>query len=211
MADNDWLSNLDFAQCVQYLLQHTSDRKQLLFDAACRRRVWNDLVDPRSRKAIEAYEDWADERISWTQLAKAIEGAKKATKTLRSKLKYDMPKQYVWRAAAMAQGARTILARSDLNALVPENEAEEADFRLYFRDVVRDPTGPAALVPSSFSQVAVRLAETIYLDRAFDRLPILADALEEAGCTNAEVLAHCRGPVPHVRGCWVVDLLLEKE
>jgi len=55
------------------------------------------------------------------------------------------------------------------------------------------------------------LAEEIYQERAFDRLPILADALEEAGCTNAEILAHCRQPGPHVRGCWVVDLLLGKE
>jgi hypothetical protein len=47
--------------------------------------------------------------------------------------------------------------------------------------------------------------------RALDRLPILADALEEAGCTDADILAHCRGPGPHVRGCWVVDLLLGKE
>jgi hypothetical protein len=52
--------------------------------------------------------------------------------------------------------------------------------------------------------------EAIYTDRAFDRLPILADALEEAGCTDAAILEHCRGPGPHVRGCWVVDLLLDK-
>jgi hypothetical protein len=51
------------------------------------------------------------------------------------------------------------------------------------------------------------LAQTIYDKRAFDRLPILADALEEAGCDNAEMIAHCRGPGPHVRGCWVVDLI----
>jgi hypothetical protein len=55
------------------------------------------------------------------------------------------------------------------------------------------------------------LARSIYADRAFDRLPILADALEEAGCTDAEILAHCRGPGPHVRGCWVVDQILGKE
>ncbi len=57
----------------------------------------------------------------------------------------------------------------------------------------------------------VRLAQTIYADRTFDRLPILADALEDAGCDNADILAHCRSPEPHVRGCWVVDLLLGKE
>jgi hypothetical protein len=55
------------------------------------------------------------------------------------------------------------------------------------------------------------LATTIYDQRAFDRLPILADALEEAGCTDADILSHCRQPGVHVRGCWVVDLILGKE
>ncbi len=56
----------------------------------------------------------------------------------------------------------------------------------------------------------VKLARGIYDDRAFDRLPVLADALEEAGCDNPVILNHCRQPGPHVRGCWVVDLLLGK-
>jgi hypothetical protein len=55
------------------------------------------------------------------------------------------------------------------------------------------------------------LVQGLYDERAFDHLPILADALEEAGCTNADILNHLRGPGPHVRGCWVVDLLLDKE
>jgi hypothetical protein len=55
-----------------------------------------------------------------------------------------------------------------------------------------------------------QLAESIYTDRAFDRLPILADALEEAGCDNADILAHCRQGGEHARGCWVLDLLLGK-
>ena len=53
-----------------------------------------------------------------------------------------------------------------------------------------------------------RLARGIYEERAFDRLPILADALEDAGCANADILGHLRSPGPHVRGCWVVDLCL---
>jgi hypothetical protein len=57
----------------------------------------------------------------------------------------------------------------------------------------------------------VKLAEGIYNDRAFDRLPVLADALEDAGCTEAEILAHCRSGGEHVRGCWVLDLILGKE
>jgi hypothetical protein len=54
------------------------------------------------------------------------------------------------------------------------------------------------------------LAQAIYDDRAFDRLPILADALEEAGCTDADILNHCRRPGEHVRGCWAIDLVLGK-
>jgi hypothetical protein len=57
----------------------------------------------------------------------------------------------------------------------------------------------------------VRLAQAIYDGATFEHLPILADALEEAGCTDAAVLRHCRGPGPHVRGCWVVDRLLGKK
>jgi hypothetical protein len=59
--------------------------------------------------------------------------------------------------------------------------------------------------------VVVNLAQAVYEERAFDCLPVLADALEEAGCTDADILAHCRSVGPHVRGCWVVDLLLLKE
>jgi hypothetical protein len=54
------------------------------------------------------------------------------------------------------------------------------------------------------------LARTIYEGRAFDRLPMLADALVEAGCDNPDVLTHLRGDGPHVRGCWAVDLVLGK-
>lgn len=57
----------------------------------------------------------------------------------------------------------------------------------------------------------VKLAQQMYDSRDFMSMPILADALEEAGCTSADILEHCRGPGPHVRGCWVVDLVLEKE
>ena len=64
-----------------------------------------------------------------------------------------------------------------------------------------------ALDRSWLTSTVVALANGIYADRAFDRLPILADALQDAGCDNADVLTHCRGDGPHVRGCWVVDLL----
>ncbi len=56
-----------------------------------------------------------------------------------------------------------------------------------------------------------KLAQSIYDDRDYDHLPVLADALEEAGCDNAAILDHCRGPAEHVRGCWVLDLILSKD
>jgi hypothetical protein len=79
------------------------------------------------------------------------------------------------------------------------------------RDVFGDPYRPAPFDPRWRSADAAGLARGIHADRAFDRLPILADALEEAGCDNAETLAHCRGPGPHARGCWVVDRVLGRE
>jgi hypothetical protein len=80
-----------------------------------------------------------------------------------------------------------------------------------FREVLGDPLRPISVHSSWLSSTIVALAQAIYDDRAFKRLPVLADALEEAGCTDAEILRHCRGPGPHVRGCWVVDLVLGKE
>jgi hypothetical protein len=82
--------------------------------------------------------------------------------------------------------------------------------------LLRDIFGPlpfraVTVDPRWLTSTAVALARTIYEDRAFDRLPILADALEEAGCDNTDVLSHLRGDGPHVRGCWVLDLVLGKE
>jgi hypothetical protein len=58
---------------------------------------------------------------------------------------------------------------------------------------------------------ATAIASQMYDTREFGAMPVLADALQEAGCENADVLDHCRGPGPHVRGCWGVDLVLGKE
>jgi hypothetical protein len=60
------------------------------------------------------------------------------------------------------------------------------------------------------TSTAVALATQMYDSRDFSAMPILADALQDAGCDNTDILDHCRGPGPHVRGCWVVDLVLGK-
>jgi hypothetical protein len=79
------------------------------------------------------------------------------------------------------------------------------------RDIFGNPFRLVAFDPRWRTSDAVGLARGIYEDRAFDRLPLLADALMDAGCDNSEILDHCRGEGPHVRGCWVVDLVLGKE
>jgi hypothetical protein len=79
------------------------------------------------------------------------------------------------------------------------------------RDIFGNPFRPVAVDPGWRTSNVVSLADAIYADRAFDLLPVLADALEEAGCDNAEILSHCRQPAKHVLGCWAVDLLLGKK
>ncbi len=81
---------------------------------------------------------------------------------------------------------------------------------LLLHDIFGNPFHPVAFDPAWRTEAVVGPARGVYEDRAFDRLPVLADALEDAGCADAAVLAHCRGPGPHVRGCWVVDLVLGK-
>jgi hypothetical protein len=73
------------------------------------------------------------------------------------------------------------------------------------------PFCPVAFDPRWHTSDAVALAQSIYDERAFERLPILADALMDAGCEDEQVISHCRSEGPHVRGCWVVDLVLGKQ
>jgi hypothetical protein len=83
------------------------------------------------------------------------------------------------------------------------------------RDICGNPFRPSPPLPPAVlawhDGAIPKMAQTIYDDRAFDRLPVLADALEEAGCRDADLLAHCRGPGPHVKGCWAVDLAPPKK
>jgi hypothetical protein len=81
---------------------------------------------------------------------------------------------------------------------------------LFLHDISGNPFRPVTLDPTWLTPKVKTLAQAIYDDRAFERMPVLADALEEAGCTNADILDHCRKPGEHVRGCWVVDLALGK-
>jgi hypothetical protein len=78
------------------------------------------------------------------------------------------------------------------------------------RCIFGNPFRPVTLNPAWLTSTVLALATGIYAERAFDRLPILGDALQDAGCENEDILNHCRSDGPHVKGCWVVDLLLCK-
>ena len=79
------------------------------------------------------------------------------------------------------------------------------------RDMFGNPFRPVTFSPAWRTDTAVSLAKQMYDSRDFCAMPILADALQDAGCDNEDVLNHCRGDGPHVRGCWVVDVVLGKE
>ena len=138
----------------------------------------------------------------------------------------------VWAVQAaheVAKSAQTIPSRSQLMSWMPGGIVnrvlcyskalqlplleERRQLAVILRDVIGNPFRSVSVLPSwlAWNDGAIRkMAQAIYDGRAFDRLPLLADALEEAGCADADILSHCREPGEHVRGCWVVDLLLGK-
>jgi len=111
--------------------------------------------------------------------------------------------------AADAAGAHSLRENATDEYVAYDAEmAKQGDF---LRDIFGNPFQPVALNPAWQTSTVTALARAIYTDRAFERLPILADALEDAGCDNADILNHCRQGGDHVRGCWVVDLILGKK
>jgi hypothetical protein len=108
------------------------------------------------------------------------------------------------------EGARCTTIAAGLGR---DRESEDREQVSLLRDIVGNPFKPQHVEKSILrwrSRTVSDMARSIYDKRSFAALPVLGDALEDAGCTNADILAHCRGPGPHVRGCWVVDLLLGK-
>jgi hypothetical protein len=92
-------------------------------------------------------------------------------------------------------------------------EAEHREQVPLLRDVFGNPFRAVTIDPAWLAEnggTVVNLAQAIYDEGLIEDLPVLADALEEAGCRNADILKHCRGSGPHLRGCWALDLLLGK-
>ncbi|MGH7171452.1 MAG: hypothetical protein ACRELG_14345 [Gemmataceae bacterium] len=187
-----------------------STRKLRLLTCACYRRVGH-LLSDTGRKAIEVAERHADGRATNAELHTAqpayIRGGNIADNGAHHAAAPN-PLFRSWVGSALSYAAWAVEEHG------PLHEAE----RLTQCHVIRDVFGPLRFRPVDLAPVILRwqdfiipkLAQAVYDDRSFDHLPMLADALEEAGCTNTAVLAHCREPGEHVRGCWVIDLLLGK-
>jgi hypothetical protein len=213
MTETDWLRADEPTLMVRYLeLKVRRQRRKLrLFACACCRRIWHVFTDERSQQAVEASERYADKLIERGELSTAHRNANAVIEDSES-----TPAEQA--ASFVAQGdfgVESILYLTQRSAFAGGSlhKNEQVAQAAIVRDIFGNPFRPATLAKSwlaSKGRTAQALAQTIYDDRAFDRLPILADALEDAGCTDAAILEHCRGPGPHVRGCWVVDLLLGK-
>ena len=106
----------------------------------------------------------------------------------------------IWSVAADAGSAIDALTDNSEPALQAE----------IVRDVFGNPFCPAMLDRTWATTEVTALARTIYEEQAFARMPELAEALSQAGCHSNDILRHCRDPGPHVRGCWLLDLLLRR-
>jgi len=117
-----------------------------------------------------------------------------------------------------AEVAYTVLIPSGYNAaeqaidqsLDHFGPALRPELHLRLREVLGNPFRPVSVAPTWLTPQVLAVARAVYDERRWDDLPFLADALEEAGCTNEAILSHCRGPGPHVRGCWALDVILGK-
>jgi hypothetical protein len=221
MTEQEWLKATDPWLMLRYLKGKASERKLRLFAVACCRRSWHLLIDNRSRQAVEVAERYADGEADKEVLADAKAAAQAARIALepeRGPHLSSAPKWAAWEPCTPSVFCwAAILAADNAARRTDVEENQERKALCYFlRDIF--PFCPPHWDASWRMPELIALAQSAYDDRLLpegtlnpSRLAILADVLEAAGCDNAEILNHCRQPGEHVRGCWVVDLLLGKE
>lgn len=240
MTEEQWLGCADDVEWLaNYVIFQTraTDRKARLFACACCHRIERQLGDELLR-LLESTEQFADGKLLRSALEQMTQaGWRKFHPRANQR---DVPKASLAAESAVLHAAEFAYSDRcedyeteddhhyaiwasihsvhvvNIEARVwPANaEATKAERRSQvqlLRDIFGNPFRPVLVAPAWQSTDVVSLAQAIYDERAFDRMPILGDAMEDAGCTNEEILAHCRGPGPHSRGCWVVDLILGKE
>jgi len=221
MTEAEWATSTDAHRMLRRCRRiiRYDPRKGFLFAVACGFRIWHLLADQRSRHAVETAAKYADGLASWAQLGAAEQAASAAhNDAFRAKGKLGACAEWAaqfaanfdaWFAASHASNFAYVAAGDGLD-LGPEHTAQADLLRCVFGPL---PFRSVTLDPSSLTWndgTVVKLAQGIYDEQPFDRMPVLGDALEEAGCSNPDIVAHCRQSVEHVRGCHVIDLILGK-
>ncbi|WP_315854118.1 hypothetical protein [Gemmata palustris] len=234
MTEAEWLAGTDDEAIAAVVCESASDRKARLIACGCCRLAWDWLVNDGSRGAVEISELFADGLATGDELSRAAyfaEAAVFAVDEMRDRYWRDQKAvRDGWLDACDAtengipSRDRTLISFDIARSAANWAERLNADdSRLCFReppdpifspavarDVLGNPFRSVAVDPSWLTTNVLTLAAQVYASRDFSAMPILADALQDAGCNSAEILDHCRAPGPHVRGCWVVDLLLGK-
>jgi hypothetical protein len=216
-SERDWLSSTDPQEMLLGLPIAVPDRKLRLFGLACCQRIKGRLTHHLSRQALILAERYANELATDGDMSDlslrfmdeynarlgASGGNWSAVNTTDLDAAYGMTLK-TFPAIAASSVVDAAQDKSEERAI--QCQLLRCIFGNTFRPITIDPAWLAwhdGTVP--------KIAQAIYDDRSFASLPVLADALEEAGCTNADILSHCRGPGPHVKGCWAVDMVLGKE
>jgi hypothetical protein len=225
MTEAQWRTCTSPEAILNFLTAKASPRKLRLYAVGCCRRIWQYLDDDRCRHAVDMAQRFADGRATEAELFAAGQGVVSVARvwgepgSLASRSQsslggaaWSATRMPAWYAAWDAAWDARMVARDYLPGADWENErAWQATLLL---DLFGNPFRPVRFDGSWLIQhdgAVAKLAQVIYDEDRFGDLPILADALEEAGCTSTEMLEHCRARQSHYRGCWVVDLILAKE
>ena len=176
-------------------------------------------MDGRCKWAVEVAERWAEGEGDYLKVEKARVEAGHGVRAMDQPplwaAYYTLPSTIDGNLTNFDKGnAITVMAHAssaagDVDG--PESIEEKGQQAQLLRDIFGNPFRPIAIDPRWLTSNVVELSRAIYDERAFEKMPILADALMDAGCDSDEIIAHCRGDGPHVRGCWVVDLLTGRE
>jgi hypothetical protein len=209
-TEADWLTDNDTTRLERFLLglpRPPSPRKWRLYACACVRRIVP-FAPPVVQDALAIAERFAEGRARWGHLNWM---ARHLIELVGQKPREEAALRAAW--STVAPGNEAPLARRQaLRALGCLSEAQHQ--RALLCDVMGNPFRPVRLEPAWLdwqNGLVLHLARTIYRDGSFTDLPILGDALEDAGCTDPALLDHCRAAALHTRGCWLLDALAAGE
>jgi hypothetical protein len=216
MTEEEWFAFCDWRRMLAILGDRPTDRKLRLFAVAVCRRIAPGLLLAPSWRALVVAEQLADGAISAEELASVRERV--STLCLDEAGRYSWEPPYYAAEAPLSclhQAARYAVRRAIQAAWLTSQPSRNVVWAgittALLRDIFGNPFRPVAFSPSWRTDTAIALARTMYESREFGAMPILADALQDAGCDNTDILSHCRdAKQAHVRGCWVVDLVLGK-